>query len=238
MIASGLNSVRFSEADQYKEGFVMPDSNFSTLAQGVIDGDLDTVLDEVHRCLAEGTPPQKIMDEHLVPAMHEVGRLFEEGEYFVPELMISARAMQSAMAVLNPLLTASGIQKIGRVVIGTVKGDFHDIGKNLVAAMLEGGGFDVVDLGVDVSPEKFVEAVQKQTGTLVAMSALLTTTMPQMKKVIEKLEADGLRNTSKVIIGGAPVTDEFAKIIGADGYSDNANAAVTLAKNLFSNCQS
>ena len=207
--------------------------NFSPLAQGVIDGDLDTVLEEVQRCLAENIAPQSIMDDHLVRAMSEVGRLFEEGEYFVPELMISARAMQAAMKILNPLLKDSGVQKIGRVVIGTVKGDFHDIGKNLVAAMLEGGGFEVVDLGVDVSPEKFAEATQKCTGTLVAMSALLTTTMPQMKKVIEKLESDGLRSTSKVIIGGAPVTDEFAKLIGADGYSDNASAAVTLAKSFF-----
>jgi len=211
----------------------MSDSKFSPLAQGVIDGDLGTVLDEVQRCLAENMSPQEVMDNHLVRAMSEVGRLFEEGEYFVPELMVSARAMQEAMKVLNPLLAGSGIQKIGRVVIGTVKGDFHDIGKNLVAAMLEGGGFEVVDLGVDVSPEKFAEALQGQPGTLVAMSALLTTTMPQMKTVIEKLEADGLRRTSKVIIGGAPVTDEFAKLIGADGYSDNASAAVTLAKSFF-----
>ena len=211
----------------------MSNSDFSPLAQCVIDGDLDAVLNEVQRNLAEKMTPQDIMDEHLVPAMQEVGRLFEEGEYFVPELMISARAMQSAMEILNPLLTDSGIQKIGRVVIGTVQGDFHDIGKNLVAAMLEGGGFEVIDLGVDVSPERFVEAAQAQTGTLVAMSALLTTTMPQMRKVIEKLEADGLRGTSKVIIGGAPVTGEFAKKIGADGYSDNASAAVTLAKSFF-----
>ena len=211
----------------------MSDTEFSTLAQAVIDGNMDTVLAEVQRCLADNVSPQNVMDAHLVPAMSEVGRLFEEGEYFVPELMISARAMQAAMKVLNPLLSDSGIQKIGRVVIGTVKGDFHDIGKNLVAAMLEGGGFDVVDLGVDVSPEKFVEAAKEQIGTVVAMSALLTTTMPQMKSVLDKLEADGLRNTSKVMIGGAPVTDDFAKKIGADGYSDNASAAVTLAKSFF-----
>ena len=208
-------------------------SEFSTLAQAIIDGQLDATLEEVQRCLAEGASPQSIMDEHLIRAMSEVGRLFEEGEYFVPELMISARAMQAAMKTLNPLLAGSGVQKIGRVVIGTVKGDFHDIGKNLVAAMLEGGGFDVVDLGVDVSPEKFAVAAKEQTGTLVAMSALLTTTMPQMKNVIEKLEAEGLRGTSKVIIGGAPVTHEFAQKIGADGYSDNASAAVTLAKSFF-----
>jgi corrinoid protein of di/trimethylamine methyltransferase len=211
----------------------MSTTEFSPLAKGIIDGDLDTALAEVQRCLAEGVSPQNIMDEHLIRAMSEVGRLFEEGEYFVPELMISARAMQAAMKILNPLLAGSGVQKIGRVVIGTVKGDFHDIGKNLVAAMLEGGGFEVVDLGVDVSPEKFAEAAQEHAGSVIAMSALLTTTMPQMEKVIEKLEADGLRGTSKVIIGGAPVTDEFAKRIGADGYSDNASAAVTLAKSFF-----
>jgi 5-methyltetrahydrofolate--homocysteine methyltransferase len=211
----------------------MSNTEFSTLAQSIIDGDLDTTLEEVQRSLAEGFSPQVLMEEHLIRAMSEVGRLFEEGEYFVPELMISARAMQSAMKILNPLLAGSGVQKIGRVVIGTVKGDFHDIGKNLVAAMLEGGGFEVVDLGVDVSPEKFAEAVQQQVGTVVAMSALLTTTMPQMKNVIDKLEAEGLRSTSKVMIGGAPVTDEFAKKIGADGYSDNASTAVTLAKSFF-----
>jgi methylmalonyl-CoA mutase cobalamin-binding domain/chain len=172
------------------------------------------------------------MDSHLVPAMTEVGRLFEENEYFVPELLISARAMQEVMKILNPLLKTSGVQKVGRVVIGTVKGDFHDIGKNLVASMLEGGGFDVVDLGVDVSAEKFADAAREQNGSIVAMSALLTTTMTQMKSVIEKLESDGLRSQCKVIIGGAPVTADFAKTIGADGYSDNANAAVALAKTL------
>ena len=211
----------------------MSNAEFSALSQSIIDGDLDTTLEKVQHSLDSGVTPQVIMEGHLIPAMGEVGRLFEEGEYFVPELMISARAMQSAMKILNPLLSGSGVKKIGRVVIGTVKGDFHDIGKNLVAAMLEGGGFEVVDLGVDVSPEKFAEAAQQQTGTVVAMSALLTTTMPQMKNVIEKLEAEGLRGTSKVMIGGAPVTEEFAKKIGADGYSDNASAAVTLAKSFF-----
>ena len=211
----------------------MSDTKFSALAQSVIDGHLDAALTEVQRYLAEGVSPQSIMEEHLIGAMSEVGRLFEEGEYFVPELMVAARAMQAAMKILNPLLMGSGIQKIGRVVIGTVKGDFHDIGKNLVAAMLEGGGFEVIDLGVDVSPEKFAEAAKEQAGTLIAMSALLTTTMPQMKNVIEKLESDGLRSTSKVIIGGAPVTDEFARKIGADGYSNNASTAVTLAKSFF-----
>jgi len=210
----------------------MSNTEFSSLAQSVIDGDLDLVLEKVQRCLTENVAPQSIMEEHLIPAMSEVGRLFEEGEYFVPELMVSARAMQAAMKILNPLLIGSGVQKIGRVVIGTVKGDFHDIGKNLVASMLEGGGFEVIDLGVDVSPEKFAEAAREKSGTLVAMSALLTTTMPQMRKVVEQFESEGIRSTSKILVGGAPVTSEFAKKIGADGYSNNASAAVTLAKEL------
>jgi 5-methyltetrahydrofolate--homocysteine methyltransferase len=205
----------------------------SKLKQAVIDGDLDTSLEEVKRYIAENTAPQVIMEEHLIPAMAEVGHLFEENEYFVPELLISARAMQESMKILNPYLAQGGVQKAGRVVIGTVKGDFHDIGKNLVASMLEGGGFDVIDLGVDVSPEKFAEQAKANPGSIIAMSALLTTTMTQMRAVIERLEADGLRSASKVVIGGAPVTDEFAKQIGADGYSDNASAAVTLAKSFF-----
>ena len=211
----------------------MSHTEFSSLAQCVIDGDLNAVADELKRCLAQSISPQNVMNEHLIPAMQEVGRLFEEGEYFVPELMISAKAMQSAMEILNPLLTDSGVQKIGRVVIGTVQGDFHDIGKNLVAAMLEGGGFDVVDLGVDVSADQFIAAAEEQSGTIIAMSALLTTTMPQMQKVIQQMETQGLRNKSKVIIGGAPVTEAFAQKIGADGYSDNASTAVTLAKSFF-----
>ncbi|MDR0609191.1 MAG: corrinoid protein [Planctomycetaceae bacterium] len=206
---------------------------FSPLSQSVIDGDTGAALQEVNHLIESGISPQAVMDEHLIPAMEEVGRLFEENEYFVPELLISARAMQESMKILNPLLKNSGVEKIGRIAIGTVQGDFHDIGKNLVASMFEGGGFEVIDLGVDVSPEKFVAAAKEREGTIIAMSALLTTTMPQMKKVIEKLESDGLRATSKVLVGGAPVTDEFARQIGADGYSDNASAAVTLAKSFI-----
>ncbi|MDR0337151.1 MAG: corrinoid protein [Planctomycetaceae bacterium] len=208
----------------------MSEQTFSTLSQSVIDGDAGAALQEVNQLIEAGTSPQTVMDEHLIPAMEEVGRLFEANEYFVPELLISARAMQESMKILNPLLKNSGVEKIGRIVIGTVQGDFHDIGKNLVASMFEGGGFEVIDLGVDVSPEKFAAAAKEREGTIIAMSALLTTTMPQMKKVIEKLESDGIRATSKVLVGGAPVTDEFARQIGADGYSDNASAAVTLAK--------
>jgi corrinoid protein of di/trimethylamine methyltransferase len=199
----------------------------------VIDGDMESAVEEVKRVLGEGLSPQIVMEGHLIPAMREVGRLFEENEYFVPELLISARAMQESMKILNPLLKSSGVDKIGRIAIGTVQGDFHDIGKNLVASMLEGGGFEVIDLGVDVSAEKFVAEVKENEKTVIAMSALLTTTMPQMKKVIERLESEGLREKSRVMIGGAPVTEEFAKLIGADGYSENASTAVTLAKSFF-----
>ncbi|MGL4595617.1 MAG: corrinoid protein [Thermoguttaceae bacterium] len=212
----------------------MSDQIFSPLALFVIDGDMPAALEEVNRLLQEGATPQNIMDSHLIPAMAEVGNRFEANEFFVPELLIAARAMQESMKILNPLLKQSGVKKVGRIVIGTVKGDLHDIGKNLVVAMLEGGGFDVVDLGVDVSPEKFVEVAQTHPGTIIALSALLTTTMPEMKNVVEKLKTAGLRETTKVIIGGAPVTAEYARQIEADGYSDNASAAVNLAKSLVS----
>lgn len=208
----------------------MSENVFSALSQAVIDGDMNGALSEVQHLLEANTPPQAVMDEHLIPAMAEVGRRFEENEYFVPELLISARAMQESMKILNPLLKTSGVEKVGRVVIGTVKGDLHDIGKNLVAAMLEGGGFEVIDLGVDVAPERFVTAAEERDGTIICLSALLTTTMPQMKNVIESLECAGVRGKTKVMIGGAPVTDEYAKEIGADGYSDNASAAVALAR--------
>ena len=207
-------------------------SEQSALYQAVVDGDTATSLAEVNGLLAQNVLPQRIMEEYLIPAMGEVGKRFEENDFFVPELLIAARAMQESMKILNPLLKTSGVAKAGRVVIGTVEGDLHDIGKNLVAAMLEGGGFEVIDLGVDVPAEKFVTAVQEQTGTILALSALLTTTMPQMKKVIEALQSAGVREKAKVMVGGAPVTSEFATEIGADGYSENASTAVALARKL------
>ena len=203
----------------------------STLFTAVVEGDFSSAPSEVEQLLNAGVTAQVILEEHLVPAMDEVGRLYDEGEYFVPELMLSSRAMQESMKLLDPVLKAGGVQKQGRVVIGTVSGDMHDIGKNLVASLLEGGGFDVTDLGVDVSPEKFVDAVRQSDGpVLVCLSALLTTTMPNMKRVIESLAAAGLRDRTRVLIGGAPVTEAFANEIGADGYSDSASAAVTLAR--------
>ena len=173
-----------------------------------------------------------LLAKYMIPAMDEVGRRFEANEFFVPELLIAARAMKTALELLTPAMAAEGLEAAGRVVIGTVKGDLHDIGKNLVASMLEGGGFEVVDLGVDVAPEKFVEAAQQKDGSIVALSALLTTTMTMMKTVIEALEAAGIRQSTKVMIGGAPITQQYADEIGADGFSDNASAAVAMARKL------
>ena len=207
-------------------------SEHSALFNAIVEGDMKAAVAEVQTLLDQGVSPQAIMEKHLIPAMGDVGEKFEANEYFVPELLIAGRAMQESMKILNPLLAQTGVEKVGRVVIGTVQGDLHDIGKNLVASMLEGGGFEVIDLGVDVSPDKFVEAAKAKNGTIVALSALLTTTMPQMKKVIEALSNAGLAGATKVMIGGAPVTADFAKEIGADGYSENASTAVTLAKQL------
>ena len=162
--------------------------------------------------------------------MDEVGRRFEANEYFVPELLISARAMKAALEIIRPLLIARGDKPVGRVAIGTVKGDLHDIGKNLVASLLEGGGFEVIDLGVNVTPEKFIATVNEKQANIIAMSALLTTTMPSMKTTIDALKQAGVRTKVKVLIGGAPITQKYADEIGADGYSENAVGAVALAK--------
>ena len=164
--------------------------------------------------------------------MDEVGRRFECEEYFVPEMLLSARAMKASMAIVRPLLVATGAQPIGRVVIGTVKGDLHDIGKNLVASMLEGGGFEVIDLGADVAPERFIEAAASKNANLVALSALLTVTMTSMKTTIDAFQTAGLRDKVKILVGGAPVTQQYADSIGADGYGESAGAAVALARKL------
>jgi len=202
------------------------------LKRAVIEGDQKAAIDLTRLELDGGTAPERILQEGLVAAMSEVGHLFECGEFFVPEMLIAARAMQSALGLLKPHLVASGVHALGKVVIGTVKGDLHDIGKNLVAMMLEGAGFEIVDLGTDVSPDKFVQAVDGQTD-LVAMSALLTTTMPAMKTTIEALTQAGVRSRVKVIIGGAPVTQAYADQIGADGYAPDAGSAARLAKSLL-----
>ncbi len=203
------------------------------LFTAVLEGNAKEAKAVTEKALAAGVDPQKLVNEQMIPAMAEVGRRFEANEYFVPELLISARAMKSALELIKPLLAARGAQPIGRVAIGTVKGDLHDIGKNLVSAMLEGGGFEVIDLGVDVSPEKFVAAVKEKNANVIALSALLTTTMPSMKTTIEGLKSNGVRPQVKVIIGGAPVTQQYANEIGADGYADNASSAVTVAKKVL-----
>ena len=206
----------------------MPD--LKQLYESVVNGDAKATQAITQQALADGVDPLKLVNDYMVPAMDEVGRRFEANEYFVPELLISARAMKAALELIRPLLTARGDQPVGRVAIGTVKGDLHDIGKNLVGSLLEGGGFEVIDLGVNVSPEKFIATINEKQANIIAMSALLTTTMPSMKTTIDALKQAGVRNKVKVLIGGAPITQKYADEIGADGYSENAVGAVALAK--------
>lgn len=203
------------------------------LCQSVIDGNRDQAQELVKRAIAENVPAEQILKEGLIRAMAEVGHKFECAEYFVPEMLIAARAMQSGLSLLRPHLVTAHIQAIGKVIIGTVQGDLHDIGKNLVAMMLEGAGFEVIDLGVDVSPEKYVQAVREHHPDLVACSALLTTTMPRMKDIIDAFKTNGLRDQVKVLIGGAPVTENFANQIGADACASDAAAAATRALELI-----
>lgn len=210
-----------------------PDVDPKGLFDAVLNGDLKAAVEVTKNALAADVDPQKLVTEFMIPAMDEVGRRFETNEYFVPELLISARAMKGSLELIRPLLAARGIEPVGRVVIGTVKGDLHDIGKGLVAAMLEGGGFDVVDLGVDVSAEKFVTQAKERGANIIAVSALLTTTMVGMKTVVTAVQEAGLKDQCKVIIGGAPVTQHFADTIGADGYSNSAAGAVSLARQLM-----
>src|SRR5690349_5045287 len=204
--------------------------DLNKLYEAVVSGDAKTTHSITQQALAEGIDPLELVNKYMVPAMDEVGRRFEANEYFVPELLISARAMKAALELIRPLLVARGDKPVGRVAIGTVKGDLHDIGKNLVASLLEGGGFEVIDLGVNVAPEKFIATVREKDANIIAMSALLTTTMPSMKTTIEALKQAGVREKVKVLIGGAPITQKYAEEIGADGYSEDAVGAVALAK--------
>ena len=207
-------------------------ADHSELYNAILTGNANKAEEAAKAALDSGSDASSLVQKHMIPAMDEVGRRFECNEYFVPELLIAARAMKKVLELLTPLLMDAGVESAGRVVVGTVQGDLHDIGKNLVASMLEGGGFEVVDLGVDVSAEKFVEAAKEKQGTIVALSALLTTTMTVMKTVVEALEAAGIRESTKVMIGGAPITQQYADEIGADGYSDNASSAVAMAREL------
>jgi len=208
----------------------MPD--LDKLPEAVIEGDWKVAAAVTQAAIAAGVTPLAIVTKYLVPAMDEVGRRFECEEYFVPEMLLSARAMKASMEIVRPLLVATGAEPVGRVVIGTVKGDLHDIGKNLVASMLEGGGFEVIDLGADVAPQRFIEAAATRHANLVALSALLTVTMPSMKTTIDAFETAGLREKVRIMVGGAPVTQQYAEAIGADGFGESATAAVALARKL------
>ncbi len=209
------------------------DEALAPLYDAIVAGKLEAAVETTQKAIAEGVAPQMLINNYMIKAMGEVGQRFQDGKAFVPQLLMAGRAMKGALELLKPLLQGSASTTIGKVVIGTVKGDLHDIGKNLVASMLEGCGFEVVNIGIDVPAETFVEAVKEHNADILCMSALLTTTMTYMKEVIDALEAAGIRNDVKVMIGGAPVNKQFAEEIGADGYSDNANSAVAVAKELL-----
>jgi 5-methyltetrahydrofolate--homocysteine methyltransferase len=204
----------------------------SDLYDAILNGNTPAAAEAARQALKGGAAALELVQHHMVPAMDEVGRRFECEDYFVPELLLAARAMKAALALIRPQLASSGAEPAGRVVIGTVKGDLHDIGKNIVASMLEGGGFEITDLGADVAPEKFVDAVRASRANLVCLSALLTVTMSSMKTTIEALTAAGLRGQAKIMVGGAPVTQRYAEEIGADGYGENAAVAVAMARKL------
>lgn len=205
----------------------------NSLYDVIVAGDASRAPGLVQQALDSGLPAPQILIEAMISAMNHVGKMFEEGEFFIPEMLIAARAMQAGLAVLKPHLMQADVKATGRVVAGTVKGDLHDIGKNLVCMLLEGAGFEIIDLGTDVVPEKFVEVVKEGKADIVALSALLTTTMPNMKVTIEALKNAGVREKAKVIIGGAPLTQAYADQIGADGYAPDASRAVALAKSLM-----
>lgn len=202
------------------------------ISQAVVKGDQNATIELVQAAVDAQVDANTIMQKGLIPAMSDVGRLYEQGEYFVPEMLISARAMKAGLEIIKPLLAGSDLKPAGTVAVGTVKGDLHDIGKNLVGIMLEGAGFSVHDLGTDVSPEQFIEAIRTNQVDLIGMSALLTTTMPMMETTTNAITRAGLRNQVKIIIGGAPITQAYADKIGADGFAPDASQAVKLAINL------
>jgi len=207
-------------------------ADLQKLYDAVLNGDAKTAVAVTRDAIAENIDPLQLISGTMVPAMDEVGKRYEEEEYFVPELLLSARAMKGSLQLLRPLLVERGAKPTGTVAIGTVKGDLHDIGKNLVASLLEGGGFEVIDLGADVPPEKFIEAIREKGAQIVCLSALLTVTMPSMKTTIEALKQAGVREHVKVLVGGAPVTQQYADDIGADGYGESAGNAVAMARRM------
>jgi corrinoid protein of di/trimethylamine methyltransferase len=209
------------------------DDKLTPLFDAIVGGKMEQAIEVTKSAIADGVAPQTIINNYMIKAMGEVGQRFQDGKAFVPQLLMAGRAMKGALELLKPLLQGSASTTIGRVVIGTVKGDLHDIGKNLVASMLEGCGFEVINIGIDVSSDKFVESVKENKADILVMSALLTTTMGYMKEVIDAFKAAGIRDQVKIMVGGAPVNQAFADEIGADGYSDNANSAVALAKKLM-----
>lgn len=213
----------------------LEEDKLKPLYEAIVAGKLEPAVEITRQAIAEGIAPPMIINNYMIKAMGEVGQRFQDGKAFVPQLLMAGRAMKGALELLKPLLAGSASTTIGKIVIGTVKGDLHDIGKNLVASMLEGCGFEVINIGIDVTCDKFVEAVKENHADILCMSALLTTTMTYMKEVIQALEEAGIRNQVKVMIGGAPVSQGFADEIGADGYSDNANTAVAVAKELIGN---
>ena len=208
-------------------------TDLKQLNKAIVDGDAKKAVEVTKAALAEGAKPLDLIQNNMIPAMDEVGKLFEEEEYFVPELLLSGRAMRGAFDLIRPLMAAQGVQPTGRAVIGSVQGDLHDIGKNLVGAMLEGAGFEVYDLGADVKPEAFVETVKSKNCNIVGMSAMLTVTMPKMQTTIEALKAAGIRDQVKVMVGGAPISQAYCNQIGADAYSETASGAATLAKEIM-----
>ncbi len=199
----------------------------------ISQGKTEEVKRLTQETLERGEPVERILKDGLIQAMERIGVKFKSGEIYIPEVLIAARAMHAGLAVLKPILSKSSGSMTGKVIVGTVKGDLHDIGKNLVIMMLEGGGFEVVDLGIDVPPEKFIQAIQDHQPQVMGMSALLTTTIKEMKSVIQEIEKTGLRGKIKIIVGGAPITERFAKDIGADGYARDAASAVDLVKSLL-----
>ena len=203
------------------------------ISDAVIIGNQQKTIELVEAALKEGKKPGAIITEGLIPGMDTVGKKFTAREYYVPDMLIAARAMQSALKILKPMLVGDEIINIGTCVIGTVQGDLHDIGKNLVGMMLEGAGFKVIDLGADVKSEKYIEAIKENSANVLGLSALLTTTMPMMKEVVEAAKAAGIRDKVKIVIGGAPITQKYADEIGADGYSPDAASAVDLVKGLI-----
>lgn len=202
------------------------------LFNAIVAGKPAPALELAKEAISQGADPGSLVNNCMTPAMEEIGRRFEEGSAFVPELLMAAQAMKKALEYIKPLLGSDAAASSGKIVLGTVRGDLHDIGKNLVASMLEGCGFQVINLGTNVDADKFINAIREHSPSILGMSALLTTTMPYMKEVIDALSLSGLREKVKIMIGGAPVNEDFAKSIGADGYSANANAAVSLARTL------